>query len=493
MADVICSYQCSQKGDYNKDANETIVYIDTICTLGNENVPCTTPTAVKTEVCGFETTLTIIESNKFVCEPRFKRSTCKTGTNEVPFPCLIPAPNPESSTTNDSTGLGSAISSTINSELTASLKTESSKSAPTGSTPTGSTNVTPTSSTSSSSATSSNESLQSEADSTGPPRGLPNGAAVGIGIGCAIAGAAISALIFLFLFTRYKRRHQKQPEYASHLPNYNSDVGRQEKGLLTPHKNGVSVTESYLPQPAEDDAIIGELSRLRDNIKNHVQSFYITGPVAPQSLDRGVLRELGRDTGIQFSKLQDLLVNRTSRNPALRLCIGWIILSRCDGRGPADTSLLPEEAAVVAALISDTDYNDARNGTLASKLKVISGALLQTRSGQPQPLQSAKFEKRIEQAVLAVNGFLTPFIDSTIDATTDKRIRNLESIVRRASQLALLLFSQPSSWALDFGKSGTAQQGTIVVFPGLLETISEDGLVRQPPRQFHQPEVIAAA
>ena len=123
---------------------------------------------------------------------------------------------------------------------------------------------------------------------------------------------------------------------------------------------------------------------------------------------------------------------------------------------------------------------------------MISGALLQSRSGQPQPPQSAKLEHRIEQALLSVNDFLAPFIESSIDATTDKRIRNLESIVRRASQLALLLFSQPSSWALDFGQSGTGQQGTIVVFPGLLETVSEEGVIRQPPRQFRQPEVTAA-
>ena len=189
---------------------------------------------------------------------------------------------------------------------------------------------------------------------------MSNGAVAGIGIGSAIAGAALSALIMFFLFARYKKRHQKEPAHISHLPSYNSDIGRQEKGLPTPLKKGVVVTENYLPQPAEDDAIIGELSRLRDNIKNHVQSFYITEPIDPQSLDRGVLREVSRDTGIQFSKLQDLLVNRTSRNSALRLCISWMILSRCAGKGPADISLLPEEAAAVAVLISDIDYKDIR-------------------------------------------------------------------------------------------------------------------------------------
>ncbi|KAH7321602.1 hypothetical protein BKA65DRAFT_555954 [Rhexocercosporidium sp. MPI-PUGE-AT-0058] len=324
-------------------------------------------------------------------------------------------------------------------------------------------------------------------------KGISSGAAAGIGIGGAIAGAVVAGLILLFLFARYKkRRQQQQPNaFATHLPNYNSDLGRQEKGISTPTKSGLIVAE--MPQPVEDDAIIGALSRLRDSIKNHVQSFYHTSTISTQSLNQAVLSGVANDTGIQVSELHNLLATPASRIPALRLCVAWIILSRCDGRGPPGTSLLPEEAAAVAAMITSVDYKDTRKAALASKLKVISGALLQSHTGQAQPLQSANLDHRIEQAVLTANDFLTPFLDSSADATSEKRLRNLESIVRRASQLAMLLFSQPSIWALNFGGSSTARSGTMLVFPGLLETASEDGIVRQPPRQFHEPEVTVIA
>ncbi|KAL2068020.1 hypothetical protein VTL71DRAFT_16118 [Oculimacula yallundae] len=319
-------------------------------------------------------------------------------------------------------------------------------------------------------------------------QGITSGAAAGIGIGGALAGAAVAALILFFLFGRYKkRRQQHQPNsFASHLPEYTSDIGRQEKSISTPTKTGVILAS--LPQPAEDDAIIGELSKLRDSIKNHVQSFYTVTPISTQSLDFGLLGEIANDTGLQVAKLQHLLSTPASQTLALRLCIAWIILSRSDGRGPASTSLLSEEAASVAALISSADYRDSHKAALASKMKVISGALLQTGPGQAQPLQSANLEQRMERAVSIANGFLTPFIDPTTDAS--KRLRNMQSFVRRASNFAMLLFSQPSSWAFDFGGRNPVRQGSIVVFPGLLETVNEDGMVQQPPRQFYQPEVM---
>ncbi|PVH85557.1 hypothetical protein DL98DRAFT_606741 [Cadophora sp. DSE1049] len=469
---LYCAKKCSQ----------VVEQVGSICTLDGKSVPCqlsVTNEKVNVDViCGFETSQDAIDAGNLGCDSIQRKFTCtyQSLTSNDCFEELATAGAPTNAPTGTKT---TSTSSSVSVPSSTTFVTGSSTiTAPASGTTVGSTDTAITS--------------IPEAKPTSASKDISPGAAAGVGIGSAIAGAVIAALVLLLLFGRYKKRHQESAGYSNHLPNYNSDLGRQEKELPIPTKTGVVVTESYLPQPAEDDAIIGELSRLRDNIKNHVQSFYITGPIDAQSLDRSLLGELGRDTGIQLSKLQDLLVNRTSRNSALRLCIGWIILSRCDGGGPADTSLLPDEAAAVAALISNVDYKDTRKATLASKLKVISGALLQTRSGQPQPLQSAKLEHRIEQALLIVNDFLTPFIDSSVDATTDKRIRNLESIVRRASQLAILLFSQPSSWAFDFGKSGTAQQGTIVVFPGLLETVSEDGIVRQPPRQFHQPEVTVA-
>ncbi|KAH6715354.1 hypothetical protein BKA61DRAFT_574811 [Leptodontidium sp. MPI-SDFR-AT-0119] len=451
--------------------------------------PCPDPTK---RLCGVPVWDLAAPANP-LCLRTWTKTTCGANTAQVPCFKDVADITSASIVTDTKGSIATLASATPTSSATDSNKLEPTKSNPPApSSATAEATHTDTGAPSESSVAA-NGTASAQSQGTSKSKGLSTGEAAGVGIGGAIAGAVVAGLIFLFLFARYKKRRQQheQNAFVGHLPNYNSDPGRQEKGISTPTKGGLVITE--LPQPAEDDAIVGALSRLRDNIKNHAQSFYTTSPVSPQSLNQTVLSEVANDTGIQVSKLQNLLAAPTSRMPALRLCIAWIILSRCDGQGPLNTSLLPEEAAIVAAMIAGIDHKDARKTALASKLKVISGELLQSRPGQAQPLQSAKLEHRIEQAVITINDSLAPFIDSTADANSDKRLRNLESIVRRASQLAILLFSQPSSWALDFGGSGTAQPGTIVVFPGLLEMVSEDGIIREPPRLFNQPEVTAVA
>jgi hypothetical protein len=64
--------------------------------------------------------------------------------------------------------------------------------------------------------------------------------------------------------------------------------------------------------------------------------------------------------------------------------------------------------------------------------------------------------------------------------------------MRRAAQFAILLFSQPSDWAFDWiGGSSGLQQGGLVVFPGLLQTVTDEGQVQRPPRVVSEPEVVA--
>jgi len=116
--------------------------------------------------------------------------------------------------------------------------------------------------------------------------------------------------------------------------------------------------------------------------------------------------------------------------------------------------------------------------------------LLQGRYGQPHAIEDPALEHSIRQAVLAADSVLAPFINGSPDA--DKRLGHLEGIVRRASRLAFLLFSQPSSWAFEWTTGvGMQQSGQVVIFPGLLETVSDEGLVRRPPRVFSEPEVAA--
>jgi hypothetical protein len=293
----------------------------------------------------------------------------------------------------------------------------------------------------------------------------------------------------LFLFARYKRRNQKPVDYSHHLPGYNTnpELGKQEKPAFAVTATGAAVVENFLPQPAEDDAIKGELSRLRDKIKHHVQSFYHNAPVHAQYLDQNKVRDAATAVGISAANLQELILEPSSRTAALRLYIAWVVLSRSDGHGKSSPSLLPNEVAAFTALIAGSHNSNQREVTLASRWKAISGALLENRYGQQQPTEDPVLEHSIRQAISSADSVLATFANSSPDGG-DKRQRNLESIVRRASQLAFLLFSQPSSWVFQWNVG--PHPGQLVVFPGVLETVGGEGVMQQPPRLFVEAEVI---
>lgn len=120
---------------------------------------------------------------------------------------------------------------------------------------------------------------------------------------------------------------------------------------------------------------------------------------------------------------------------------------------------------------------------LLTKWKAISGELLQSRYGH-QALSNVN----LDQAMAAADSVLAPFVNSTLEATSDKRLRNLESIMKKAAQFAFLLFSQPSIFSFEWA----VQNGGVIVFPGLQQIVNEDGNVCHPPRIFSETEVVGA-
>lgn len=164
---------------------------------------------------------------------------------------------------------------------------------------------------------------------------LSKGAAVGIGIGCAIAGALIAACILLIFMRRRERRRRLRRNYSL-----------QQKPITGPTthdvgpKHGVfAAVEQSLPQPLEDAAIGGEMSKLQTLIKNYVQSYYHTLPVrkGEGSPDLSVL---GQKLSISIVSLESMLQSPKTRIPAIRYCIAWTIFTRI---GVVNGSLLPAE------------------------------------------------------------------------------------------------------------------------------------------------------
>jgi hypothetical protein len=183
------------------------------------------------------------------------------------------------------------------------------------------------------------------------------GAAIGIGFGCALVGALLAVLI-VFLLSGRKRRQlaylQQQP------PSNGGAYGEEEKYGMTAtsapvHRGVVTNINRLLPQPDEDDAIIGGLSKIRDGIKNHAQNYYHNGPVRHDVVDESRLVELASTTGMPTSAIRNLLLNPATRVPTIRLFLGQLILSRCTGRTDGQLSFLPSNISSLAAFPTDTD------------------------------------------------------------------------------------------------------------------------------------------
>lgn len=103
--------------------------------------------------------------------------------------------------------------------------------------------------------------------------------------------------------------------------------------------------ENGLPQPLEDKAISGEISKISNLIKNHVQSFYHTGRISPGVLDFDDIQALGHDLPVSTGTLSTLLGNSATREIALRFCIAWVAASRMKPQNELNMTFLPPEVA----------------------------------------------------------------------------------------------------------------------------------------------------
>jgi len=330
--------------------------------------------------------------------------------------------------------------------------------------------------------------------------GISAGGAAGIAIGCLLAGAIIASLILCLLY----RRRKNQPVYPQqHLP-YNGTQNVEKGGIVSTGPVGggvVSNLDHLLPPPAEDAAITKELSKLRDNIKNHVRTYYHSDPVPSSSIKETALFELASVTGLSSSALLVRFLEPSTRHSAIRLFIAWVTTSRCSGdRFP---SFLPDEISRLIADMSSKNGKDASKSSgsgepsrsadigpgqaaLVSKWKTITGALLQQKFGQAVNEGDSRAE-RITEAINQLNTFLAPFIAPGID--TAHRQRNLEMIMGRSAYLAFLLFSQPGSFQFDLGQPRTVGD-TIVVFPALLQTVDDSGRRLPSPRLLWDKEEV---
>lgn len=351
-------------------------------------------------------------------------------------------------------------------------------------------------------ANSGNSTLAGQATSTASAhqkgKGLAGGAVAGVAIGMLIAGALIAGLVFFFLLHRQKKRQAiSATAYTRQQVPCSERSVRPEKGA-TAVAAPVGSIDDLLPQPAEDDAITGDLSKIRDNIKNHVRTYYHSGQIPATEVNDAGIREIATLTGVSAAVFVNALSNPSTRDNALRSIVASVILTRCTGeRSP---SLLPGELAglitsiqvnnenncksVLDAELSSTNAPSAAQSVLFSKWKTITGALLQQRSEKQS--QDPGRAQSFQHAITSLDSVLAPFVKGSVDG--GQRRKNLDMILTRAANLAFLLFAQPGSFRFDFA----SRHGGLTVFPALVQIFSDQGQPLSPVKVLTEKEVVAA-
>jgi hypothetical protein len=173
-----------------------------------------------------------------------------------------------------------------------------------------------------------------------------------------LAGLLLAGAVFFFLLRRQKKkRHTSMSAHAPPHAHGNGVAGQLEKGPAVITSAYASNIDDMLPQPVADDTITDAALKIRDNIKNHVRTYYHVSPVPIASINQAKMRELATATGTSSSVLASKLSNISTRAETLRLIVAWIILSRCAGE--RDKSFLPEELATIASAIPGRNGNNA--------------------------------------------------------------------------------------------------------------------------------------
>jgi hypothetical protein len=343
-----------------------------------------------------------------------------------------------------------------------------------------------------------------------PPssNGLSGGPVAGVAIGCLIAGAIIASLI-LFFFVIRKNRRRGQHAYAgnnAYAPPPHAEKGAVATGMISiPQDSSAAVIEHYLPPPTEDEQLKNEVSRLKDKINGHVQSYYHSrSGTNDQAAASALVEVLGAQSQLPAERIPKLLADPATRASVLRYAVAWIIISRIGLECDANTCFLPWQLVSCVHEMPKTKMDDKRefqaltpNGFANSKLTMmitarmaflskwrqITSALFPPSYNQANSMDASDPRgENVRKAVQVADEILCHYANTN----DPERLRNLEEITKRAVRLAFMLFSHPTFWKFDWTGAAPSE---LVIFPALLQLTNEAGTLLPRPVKFTSAEV----
>jgi len=316
----------------------------------------------------------------------------------------------------------------------------------------------------------------------------------------------------MFLLMRKRSRKSRyaamQSEKASPISPRGNEKGFAMASIqpVTSTSSGASAAFAFLPQPVATSSLVNELSTIRTSIRNHVGNFYHSYQLYPEAME-GVSQALQAPElmlAVGNSSAQSMARNLNSietRPEAMMLLLATAILSKID---PDQTYTILPNGAVECHHLLNSRENGQQNGTYKHQYTLM-GANTHSfpRTGDSKLIsrwrQMTLFLLRshyeahsftttddrittIAATFNALDAILAPFAKQ--DRDEDRRA-NLKLLLERAAEFGYTLFSQPSSWRLDWSGGGggggarsgvgKGERGSVVLFPQLIQVTGDEG------------------
>lgn len=196
---------------------------------------------------------------------------------------------------------------------------------------------------------------------------ISNGAVAGVAVGCLAAGIILAGLVLCLCGRKRKSFPARDYEASSTVLMPHEKGFTVEAVPLSSGSPNASPLSGTLPLPLEDKAIIGEISKISNSVKNHVQSYYQMGRISPGLIDLDDIHALGSGQPIPAGTLSTLLGNTATREIGLRFCVAWVVCSRMLPGKDSVASLLPVEFAKCYQTVAK-EHGNPSGGVLISDI-----------------------------------------------------------------------------------------------------------------------------
>ncbi|KAK5737561.1 hypothetical protein LTR17_006608 [Elasticomyces elasticus] len=307
-----------------------------------------------------------------------------------------------------------------------------------------------------------------------PNHGITTGDLAGGIVGAALGAALIAAAATYFCMRKSSNGNiagRARRRRTHRHPAHTDEAGHEKAARLF----DAHAWEQHLPQGDDDRTIQTTVKALFDQVQLHVENFYITADVHIHSDLAAALSVLS--TPYLSGPITTVMASSRSHLPVVKHCLAYLVAESMSGN--RDLSLLP--LSYRAVVKDSTRFNEEKLNTSArqayNKWRVLTAYL------QPEPLQDpsnkAANEKVISELMQTFAAF-SAWEDPKLGDTNARA--HLEELFRNASRVAVMLWSQPSTYDLIWPTVSheTGLKQALLVAPALEKKADQDGVDLRP-------------